>query len=468
LQTHSTDILRTPTKSCKSDSYTRFDPVKNVYFDPLPERDPRKVKAVLGLSKYDYLHAKISFRIFQNSEILAFAGKNYEAISGNFALNDSELMQKRIWEDIKKENKKKEKEISWDYESPGFNKEGFLLLEDYAREQKGLTGLAKRYIRICSYKYNELVQTYDWKRANIKNKAYCSFSTLTFRRIYPDTSKEAKQIFRAWLMRLARANKNTPLHYIWVAELQTGKYLKGAKTYRLKNREEVLHFHILSPHYIDKYWLNESWNDTCINHFKKSGKITEHQAKIWREESTKQNEYNRRLERYRNKQTTREPRKPPKSKYLLLPNVRAVYNASRYMSKYMSKAGGIKGHLWGISKESRQFLKYIQVDLLHKNSITASDCLKQIHDIYKKCYPKVFTRSWLNYDDSRGIWIAPIKKPEEDLRLLLANLIQHAKFNINGDIKQKTSTQENRNKPRVQPENFSNFNTKRRFKDCPF
>lgn len=165
------------------------------------------------------------------------------------------------------------------------------------RIQKGLSRRGRSRIRKAANYYQLLVET------NLTEKAYASFVTLTYGKVYPD-DKTSKKDLDSFLKRLRR-KVGSNFHYVWVAERQK----RGA-----------IHFHILTPNYVPKEWLNKHWNQVVNNRWKREGNT--------------------------------------KAIQKLLPNVRGVFHAGGYMAKYISKEGeNIVGNGWFVSSLTSEALK---------------------------------------------------------------------------------------------------------------
>lgn len=181
-------------------------------------------------------------------------------------------------------------------------------------QENGLSRRGRRRIRRAAQLYQTKVVNGEMERA------YTTMITLTYGKSFPDHAT-AKRHLDNLLKRLTR-KKGGPIHYCWVAELQK----RGA-----------IHFHILTPEYIDKEWLNDAWNGVVNGYWKRSGQ----EDKVQR----------------------------------LLPHVFAVYNAGAYMSKYMSKEGHrIKGNGYNMSQLTSKALKPIfedtvQLDMADANAL---------------------------------------------------------------------------------------------------
>lgn len=411
-------------KPCKSARYVGdfpalppYYPTDRLLINPLPVCAQSGQSPEVGLSYYLNLHAEIVCRSFQNGENLIFTRDKKPEISGN-----NEIKAKKS--DI---TQSKYNELLIKFPS-NFVTDSHIK-EEQKRNSRELTGHAKRCIRITADKYQELILTDTWKQQKINNKAFCSFITLTYRRIYPLNTRHAKMMLRAFFMRLQRYQAE-PLYYTWIAERQTGKYLNNLPTYRLQNKESIIHFHILTPYYFDKHYINRAWNETVINHFLKFNQINEHEAETWRQEVSTWEQYYKRLERYKAAKTSREPKRPSKSKFLLMPNIRAVYNAGRYMAKYMSKAGGTAGNIWGVSTRSREYLTTQEYKLNHINTASASMCINNIYQLYKKANKKKYTCNFITPVDTSGFYVFK----DKNFNLFLATLNQLFYFDINGNL----------------------------------
>ena len=134
-------------------------------------------------------------------------------------------------------------------------------------------------------------------------KGYATMITLTFGKWYPD-DKLGKKLLDTFFKRLKRKLNVNDFYYVWVAERQK----RGA-----------IHFHILTPHYTPKNWLNAAWNDIVNKHLDKKG-LGQHKQKLY-------------------------------------PNVIKVYNAGAYMVKYCQKEGeNIKGNGYNMSQQTSNMI----------------------------------------------------------------------------------------------------------------
>jgi hypothetical protein len=167
------------------------------------------------------------------------------------------------------------------------------------RVQNGLSRRGKTRLRRAASYYQLLVM------ANLTTKAYCSMLTLTYGMEYPKDEISKKDLDN--FFHRMRGYFGKTFHYVWVAERQK----RGA-----------IHFHILTPEYVPKKWLNQKWNEVVSNRLTKEGK----------EDSIQ----------------------------VLYPNVKAVNSAGAYMVKYCQKQGeNIIGNGYSISHKTSAELKPI-------------------------------------------------------------------------------------------------------------
>ena len=165
------------------------------------------------------------------------------------------------------------------------------------RVQSGLSYRGRKRLRQAAQYYQQLVDD------NRTKKAYTSFITLTYGKHYPDDAL-AKKDLDNFLKRMRRYY-GTKFHYVWVAERQK----RGA-----------IHFHILTPNYLPKNELNTMWNEVVNGRYKKENN--------------------------------------QKAIQNLMPNIKAVYTAAPYMSKYISKQGeNIVGNGYFVSSLTSDALK---------------------------------------------------------------------------------------------------------------
>ena len=76
------------------------------------------------------------------------------------------------------------------------------------------------------------------------NKGCASMITLSYGAYVP-TDKESKRHLDTFIKRFRRKVDKKDVHYMYVEEKQEG----GS-----------IHYHILTPHYVEKEWVNNSWN----------------------------------------------------------------------------------------------------------------------------------------------------------------------------------------------------------------
>lgn len=181
-------------------------------------------------------------------------------------------------------------------------------------------------------------------------KAYCSLVTLTYGKDYP-TDHISKKHLDTFLKRCRR--KFPKFKYVWVIEKQK----RGAP-----------HFHILTPYFVDKDWLNNAWNEI---------------ANKWQ------------ISNGYNSQT-------------LLPNVIKVNQAGAYLSKYLSKEGHkIGGRGYGIDQDTRALMKD-EVTYLVGECMEAEDINEVIAELVNTIgLDSKNAQSWKSrYNGYEGAWLS--------------------------------------------------------------
>lgn len=215
------------------------------------------------------------------------------------------------------------------------------------RVQKSLSRRGKRRLRGAANYYQLLVEH------NRTEKAYASFVTLTYGNIYPD-DKTAKKDLDAFLKRLRR-KFGSNFHYCWVAERQK----RGA-----------IHYHILTPNFISKKWLNDNWNQVVNNRWKREGNT--------------------------------------KAIQKLLPNVRGVFHAGAYMAKYISKEGeNIEGNGWFLSRLTSEALKPTFEQCYDVNEEELKDVLYDCQFLAEK---DAYTSNYQPYESVNILWFSKVNK----------------------------------------------------------
>lgn len=182
-----------------------------------------------------------------------------------------------------------------------------------------------------------------------KLKAYCSLITLTYGKHFP-TDHESKKHLDTFLKRLRRLHKECK--YLWVAE---------------KQKRGAIHYHILTPYYTDKSFVNSAWNEIVNN---------------WQISNNK-------------------------SIQTLLPNVIKVNSAGSYLAKYLQKEGqNIGGNGYGIDQRTRSLMKDESITLIAHdlepnqiNEITES----LIKDLSKNQSKSIVWQS--KYTSYKGGWV---------------------------------------------------------------
>jgi hypothetical protein len=181
-------------------------------------------------------------------------------------------------------------------------------------------------------------------------KAYCSLVTLTYGKDYP-TDHISKKHLDTFLKRCRR--KFPQFKYVWVIEKQK----RGAP-----------HFHILTPYFIEKEWLNNAWNEIA----------TTWQASEGKEQQT------------------------------LLPNVIKVNQAGAYLSKYLSKEGHkIGGRGYGIDQETRALMKD-KVTYLSGDKMDTDQINKVVADLVNTIgLDTKNSQNWVSkYNGYEGAWLS--------------------------------------------------------------
>lgn len=168
-----------------------------------------------------------------------------------------------------------------------------------------------------------------------KLKAYCSMLTLTYGKDFP-SDHDSKKHLDMFLKRLRRLHTNCK--YLWVAE---------------KQKRGAIHYHILTPYYTKKEWLNNAWNEIVGN---------------WQS----RNNF---------------------SPQRVLPNVIKIFQAGAYLSKYLQKEGqNIGGNGYGIDTDTRKLMKdesiyFVTHDLEHDQvNEVAKELIKDVMQNQEKSY----------------------------------------------------------------------------------
>lgn len=185
-----------------------------------------------------------------------------------------------------------------------------------------------------------------------KLKAYCSLITLTYGKDFPN-DHESKKHLDSFFKRLRR--KHERCKYVWVAE---------------KQKRGAIHYHILTPYYTTKDFVNNSWNEII---------------QTWQ-------------------------RKNNFEIQTLLPNVIKVNSAGSYMAKYLQKeAQNIGGNGYGIDQRTRNLMKD-QTTYLITHDATAEH-INEVTDtlINKISNPNTKNHKWKSkYTTYNGAWLVDI------------------------------------------------------------
>lgn len=208
--------------------------------------------------------------------------------------------------------------------------------------------------------------------------------TLTYGRNVPDDSTAKKH-----LQNLIRNLKRYGYFkwYAWVAQLQTGERAKkkGVYSYRAEHGAAI-HFHILTTS-IPISLLRKHW---C---------------------------------RIVNKWEAKEGNEPTRLGGV---DIRAVYNASNYVSKYISeenKSGNILGNLWNVSKELRDEIRIHDTDPLITNNFEWSDFIKATK-AGNKDY-EVRDRTYLNTVKACNDWDGNGIIFSKDCRIIMREFVKY-------------------------------------------
>lgn len=224
---------------------------------------------------------------------------------------------------------------------------GRLSVQSGERVQSGgITQRGKRRIRQAAQFYQMQVDEKETK------KAYSSFITLTYGKAFPKDHKVAKRDLEAFIKRMKRHLGGGSFHYCWVAELQK----RGA-----------IHFHILTPEYIEKEAINAGWNGVVNGRFAKEGNDQVIQT--------------------------------------LYPHVEAVYHAAGYMTKYLSKEGErIIGNGYFVSHKTSKAIKPVFEDTFNIAPEKVEEIFEVLDNLNKE------TSAYFDFENSaiRLKWFADL------------------------------------------------------------
>lgn len=217
--------------------------------------------------------------------------------------------------------------------------------------QNGLTTKAKAKIKFASRIFQFQVLSGQTK------KAYASFITLTYGLHYPEDHLSKKHL-EAFIKRIKR--KYPRFQFIWVIERQE-------KNIKISGRSAP-HFHILTPQYIDKEIINKAWNG-----------IVQKWQRSQIENGCKQQE--------------------------VYPNVGKVWEAGKYMTKYMQKSGAnIGGNMYGIDMHTRSLMEPEIITL--ESDIDMNDLSQHLASHIQSKDAVTFTN--LDFDKNHQAWISKI------------------------------------------------------------
>lgn len=140
----------------------------------------------------------------------------------------------------------------------------------------------------------------------------CNMITLTYGSVSISEHRESKKDLDRFLKTLSRYCIKTygEFQYVWVAEIQEGRFHKTG--------ESVIHYHLLTPHYIPKKLVNNGWNNAVNKPRIKNGLPTQ----------------------------------------TLVPHVMSCYNGGAYIAKYCQKEGHlILGNGYNMSQTTSNSIK---------------------------------------------------------------------------------------------------------------
>lgn len=235
--------------------------------------DKKLVRSV-GLSYYLQSHRKEDL----------YSKRNYFQIKHNIYTNELRLQPKSVLlnTDLKNDHERGKRS-------------GKLFID-------GLTPQAKHKIQKAS-RVLEAVHKHEPKM-----KSYCSMITLTYGKDYP-TDHDSKKHLDTFLKRLRRLHPTCK--YVWVAE---------------KQKRGAIHYHILTPYFTKKDFVNSAWNE-IVNKWQKNNDLPIQQ---------------------------------------LLPNVIKVMSAGSYLAKYLQKQEqNIGGNGYGIDQRTRELMKDESIYMVH-------------------------------------------------------------------------------------------------------
>ena len=212
--------------------------------------------------------------------------------------------------------------------------------------QQGMTNKAKGKIKLASRLFQHQVLTRK------EGRPYASFITLTYGLHYPSDHLSKKHLDN-FIKRLKRIHPN--MQYIWVIEHQQ----RGAP-----------HFHILTPSYIDKELINKAWN----------GVVSKWQKQNINEGVKQQEVY---------------------------PNVGKVFEAGKYMTKYMQKEGeNIGGNMYGIDQTTRQLMKPETITI--ESNYELNDISSHLSNHLKAKESVVFT--YQDFNEQNQYWLSELNE----------------------------------------------------------
>lgn len=225
-------------------------------------------------------------------------------------------------------------------------------------ERTSLTDSAKSKIK-------RVCRIFDYYvKSGISRSKKCSMITLSYPMHYPN-DRFSKIHLDHFLKRMNRHATN--FMYLWVAE---------------KQKRGAIHFHIVTPNYIPKEIINKAWSEIVRKWYQKNN--------------------------YEFKQ--------------VLPNVLSVNNASKYVTKYITKDenNSIEGNRYNISKLAQELSKPVITELIHSSSRNPSEVLNEIFSNLKIGVIEIDNSETKKENDPTtifGYWIPNAKDVLHNLKL---------------------------------------------------
>jgi hypothetical protein len=242
----------------------------------------------------------------------------------------------------------------------------------------GITEKGRKNIQKAGRAFWGMVNNKDvWK-----GKAFLSELTLTYPAVWPE-AEEVERQFKIFSDRLRRYIKKkygpeAEFYLVWVKEAQK----RGAP-----------HYHILTPYFINKNWLNDAWNDIIDKWQEREGLL---KMPVYTSVNPVRNIGS--FKEYMSKTSDRIGRVSEASR----PGGFAKY-MTKGSTKQRNEKNELEGRLWGMSSDTRVLLKDKEVLFEANNSEEINEIVWEIGERLKakKVYCRVFRPSGVPY---RMIW----------------------------------------------------------------